>query len=169
MSDDIPLPPTVEYKVPRLLWENFESILLAQSRRFIGELARRLDVPERELQRKVLPSNDSLKIMMIDSQVESLQCRAYIQHDAMTSFCRKPVSYPTEYCAFHQTHRMNVFQEGEPIRIQRLKTPSTREPMWIKGNIIVNSKGETMGRIHKDAQKIKWFRINDSPSPPSDT
>lgn len=159
MADDIPLPPTVEYKVPRLLWENFESILLAQSRRFIGELARRLDVPERELQRKVLPTADSLKILMIDSQVESLQCRAYVQHDAITAFCRKPVSYPSEYCAFHQTRRMNVFTEGEPIPVQRLKTPPTREAMWVKGNTIINSKGEVMGRIRKNSQTIKWFRI----------
>lgn len=161
MADNPSLPPTVEYKVPRLLWENFESILLAQSRRFIGELARRLDVPERELQRKVLPSADSLKILMIDSQVESLQCRAYVQHDAVTAFCRKPVSYPSEYCSFHQTHRMNVFLEGEPARVERLKTPHTKEQVWIKGSTLVNSKGETMGRINKSSQTIKWFRIED--------
>jgi hypothetical protein len=161
MADEIPLPKTVEYKVPRLLWENFESILLAQSRRFIGELARRLDVPERELQRKVLPSNDSLKILMIDSQTESLQCRAYIQHDAMTAFCRKPVSYPSEYCAFHQIHRMNVFLDGEPIPVERLKTPHTKEPVWIRGSTLINSRGETMGRIHKSSQTIKWFRVEE--------
>ena len=161
MADDLPLPSTVEYKVPRLLWENFESILLAQSRRFIGELARRLDVPERELQRKVLPSHDSLKVLMIDSQVDSLQCRAYVQHDVMTAFCRKPVSYPSEFCAFHQTHRMNVFLEGEPTSVERLKTSHTREPMWIRGSTIVNSRGETMGRINKSSQTIKWFRIEE--------
>lgn len=162
MSDDVPLPPIVEYKVPRLLWENFESIILAQSRRFIGELARRLDVPERELQRRVLPSADSLKILMIDSQVESLQCRAYVQNDSITSFCRKPISYPSEYCAFHQTRRMNVFFDAEPVRVDKLKTPSTKEQMWIRGSTIVNSRGETMGRIQKLTQTVKWFRVEES-------
>lgn len=161
MADDLPLPPTVQYKVPRLLWENFESILLAQSRRFIGELARRLDVPERDLQRRVLPSNDSLQVLMVDSQVESLQCRAYLQHDAITCFCRKPVSYPSEYCTFHQIRRMNVFLEGEPIRVERLKTPHTKEPMWIQGSTVVNARGETMGRINKTSQTIKWFRVEE--------
>lgn len=43
---------SLEYKVPRLLWENFEAVLLAQSKRYIGELARRLNVSEKELQKR---------------------------------------------------------------------------------------------------------------------
>lgn len=161
MTDESPIPKTVEYKVPRILWENFEAILLEQSRRYIGELARRLDVPEKELQRKVLPHSDSLKILMIDSDVESLQCRAHIQHNMITSFCREAVSYPSEYCAFHQKQRMNVFLEGNPVSVERLKTPPTREPTWIRGSTLINSKGETMGRIHKTKQTIKWFRVEE--------
>ena len=56
---------SVEYKVPRFLWENFESVLLAQSKRYITELAKRLAVPEKELIKKVLPSSDSLKVIIL--------------------------------------------------------------------------------------------------------
>ncbi len=70
---------SIEYKVPRLLWENFESVLLAQSKRYIGELAKRLNVPERELQKRVLPTSDSLKVIIQDTQAESNQCKAYFK------------------------------------------------------------------------------------------
>lgn len=43
---------SLEYKVPRLLWENLESVLLAQSRKYICELAKRLNVSEKELLKK---------------------------------------------------------------------------------------------------------------------
>jgi hypothetical protein len=154
-------PSALEYKVPRLLWENFESILLAQSRRYIGELARRLEVSERELQRRVLPSSDSLKIMMMDSQAETTQCRAYLQQDSITTFCRKPVAYQSEFCAFHRTKRMNVFADTQPSIVERLKTTATKEPMWIQGNTIINSKGEMMGKINRQTQMVKWFRTEE--------
>ena len=158
-----PVPaPTLEYKVPRLLWENFEAILLAQSRRFIGDLARRLNVPERELQRKVLPSSDSLKVMMMDSQAETTQCRAYVQLDSITTHCRKPVAYHSEYCAFHRERRMNVFVEDSTPRVEKVKMTPTKEPVWLRGgNMLVNAKGETVGRIHPQRQTVKWFIIQE--------
>jgi hypothetical protein len=160
MSIETP-PSYAEYKVPRLLWENFESILLAQSRRYIGELARRLDVPEKELQRKILPSSDSLKIIMMDSQLESLQCHAYVQHDDITSFCRKPVAYHSEFCSFHKNKRMNVFMDTQPIMVEKVKTVPAKEPMWIKGNVIVNSSGEMMGKLNRQTQTVKLFKVEE--------
>ncbi len=146
-----------EYKVPRMLWENFEAILMAQSKKYIRELARRLDVPERELQKKVLPSSDTLKIMIIDSSTESLQCRSYVQQDKITTFCRKPVAYPSEYCSFHSVKRMNVFMDTNPIIVEKIKATNKREPLWIQGNTIINSNGHMIGKIKKSTQTIKWF------------
>lgn len=148
---------TVEYKVPRLLWENFEAVLLAQSKRYIGELARRLNVSEKELQKKVLPSSDSLKIMMMDSQAETTQCRAYVQIDKMTTFCRKPVAYHSEFCSFHREKRMNVIMNTQPRMVQKVKGMNTKEPLWIQGNTIINSNGHMLGKINKDKQTVKWF------------
>lgn len=150
-------PVHLEYKVPRLLWENFESILLAQSRRYISELAKRLNVSDKELQRKVLPSSDSLKVMMMDSQAETTQCRAYVQMDKMTVFCRKPVAYHSEFCSFHREKRMNVLTDTQPSIIEKIKSMNTREPLWIQGNTIMNSNGHMIGKINKDKQTVKWF------------
>ena len=67
---------SIEYKVPRLLWENLESVLLAQSKRYIGELAKRLGVSEKELTKRVLPTSDSLKVIIQDTHAECNQCKS---------------------------------------------------------------------------------------------
>jgi hypothetical protein len=148
---------TLEYKVPRILWENLESVLLAQSKRFVGEMAKRLGVSERELQKKVLPSADSLNIIMMDSQAESNQCKAYIQHDEMTEFCRKAVAYQSEYCPLHRQHRMTLIPGKTPIIIEKIKDRNTMEPLWKKDNLLLNAQGHTVGTIQPNDGKIKLF------------
>jgi len=151
----------VEYKVPRLLWENLESILLAQSKRYIGELAKRLGVSEKELQKKVLPSSDSLKIMLYDSQAESNQCKAYIQQDKVTIYCRRPVAYQCEYCVFHRNKRMQVISETQPIMIQKVKDIPQCEPLYKYDNIVINSSGNMIGKLNRKTNKMKMFIVNE--------
>ncbi len=147
----------MEYKVPRFLWENLESVLLAQSKRYVTELAKRLDICEKELIRKVLPSSDSLKVIIQDSHAESCQCKAYLQNDKLTVFCRKPVIYGTEFCALHRTKRMTVIEGTSPKEVQRVKDKSTMGPVWIANNIIVNTTGNMIGKVNKSTGKIKIF------------
>ena len=148
---------SIEYKVPRLLWENFESVLLAQSKRYISELAKRLGVPERELIKKVLPTSDSLKVIIQDTQAECNQCKAYIQQDKLTVFCRKATAYGTEYCSFHRNKRMLVIDGTNPIPIQKVKDNNTMESLWASDSTLYNSSGEVVGRINKETGKIKLF------------
>lgn len=148
---------SIEYKVPRLLWENFESVLLAQSKRYIGELAKRLGVPEKELLKKVLPTSDSLKVIIQDTQAESNQCKAYIQHDKLTIYCRKATAYGCEYCSFHRNKRMTVIEGTNPIQLQKMKDTSTLEPLWISKDALYNSSGELVGKINKENGKVKIF------------
>jgi hypothetical protein len=154
---------SLEYKVPRILWENLESVLLAQSRRYIGELARHLGVSEKELQKRVLPTSDSLKVILQDSQLESNQCKAYVQHDQLTVFCKKPVAYHSEYCAVHRTKRMMVIElpsENDALHIvQKIKDRHTMEPMWLMNHIVINSNGDMIGKINKTEGIMKRFII----------
>ena len=148
---------SLEYKVPRLLWENFESVLLAQSKRYIGELAKRLAVPEKELLKRVLPSSDSLKVIIQDTQAECNQCKAYIQNDKLTVFCRKATAYGGEYCPFHRNKRMLVIEGTNPIEIQKIKDTNTMEPLWASNNKLYNVSGEIIGKINRESGKIKMF------------
>lgn len=148
---------SIEYKVPRLLWENFEAVLLAQSKRYIGELAKRLGVSEKELQKKVLPTSDSLKIIIQDTQAESNQCRAYVQNDKLTMFCRKPVAYGCEFCAFHRNKRMAVIDGTNPVSLQRIRDSNRTGPLWMSDGIVYSQTGEIVGKINKKEKKLRMF------------
>ena len=152
-----------EYKVPRILWESLESVLLAQSRKYIGELAKRLDVPEKELIKRVLPTSDSLKVYIQDCQAESAQCKAYIQNNKITTYCRRPIAYGCEYCAFHRDRRMNVIESTKPEVIQKVKDCETLTPMWINEKCdLINSSMERVGKVNKEEGKIKIFVISET-------
>jgi len=149
---------SIEYKIPRLLWENFESVLLAQSKRYIVELAKRLQVPEKDLLKRVLPTSDSLKVIIQDSQSDINKCKAYVQQDKVTVFCKKTVAYGCDYCLFHRNKRMMVIEGTNPTEIQRIKDRNTIGPMWVtKNNNIINSSGDTIGKYNKTSGKIKIF------------
>jgi glycine cleavage system regulatory protein len=152
-----------EYKVPRVLWESLESVLLAQSRKYVGELAKRLDVSEKELIKRVLPTSDSLKVYIQDSQAESAQCKAYIQNNKITAYCRRPIAYGCEFCAFHRDRRMNVIESTCPEVVQKVKDSETLTPMWIneKGDLF-NSVMERIGKINKEEGKVKVFVVADT-------
>jgi len=150
---------TLEYKVPRLLWENLESVLLAHARRYIGELANHLNVPEKELQKHVLPTADSLKVILQDSQAESNQCKAYVQQSQLTVMCKRPVAYHSEFCTFHRTKRMMVIEGTNPAIIQRIKDKSTAEPLWMVEQNVVNAEGSIVGKINTTKQALKLFTV----------
>ena len=150
---------TLEYKIPRLLWENFESVLLAQSKRYIAELAKRLGVPERELMKRVLPHSDSLKVIIQDSHSETNQCKAYVQQDKLTIFCKKPVAYQSDFCPLHRNKRMMVIEETTPIVVQKVRDCYNMESMWIQENHLIDSTGSIVGKIKKSEQVIKRFVI----------
>lgn len=151
---------SIEYKIPRLLWENFESVLLAQSKRYIAELAKRLGVSEKELQKRVLPTSDSLKVIIQDTQSETNKCKAYVQQDKLTIYCRKLVAYGCEYCPFHRNKRMIVIDGTNPIEVQRVKDSNKMGPFWVMNQYIINASGDIVGKINKSTGKIKLFIIS---------
>ena len=153
----------MEYRVPRVLWENLESVLLAQSKRYVAELAKRLHVSEKELIKKVLPTSDSLKVILHESS-ESTQCTAYVQQDHLTVCCRKPAAYQSAFCVAHRAHRMMVMEGTQPIAIQKIKDQPTLPPMWQMNHTIIDSQGNRVGKINQEEQRIRLFII-ETPKP----
>jgi hypothetical protein len=150
-----------EYKVHRLIYENIESVLLANSRRYIAELAQYLEVNEKELIKKVLPHADSLKIMIIDSQAESSMCKAFVSDGKSAIYCRKPITTHSEYCSYHLHKRSTVVTDKKPIDIQKIKDINTLEPMWLlkETTTLVNSDGVIVGKVNHGQSKIKKFVV----------
>lgn len=144
------------YKVPRILWENLEAVLLSQSKKYIEELAKHLQVPAKELQRRVMPSADHIKIMLQDQQ-EGV-CQAYVQNGKFTVFCRKPV-FDATFCAEHCGNRL-IVQSDKAITIKRVKDIETLPPLWIRGNNLFVASGQKIGTVNHVAQKITIYTID---------
>jgi len=144
------------YKVPRILWENMEAVLLAQSKKYIEELAKILRVNAKELQKRVMPSADSIKVVLQDA--EENVCHAYVQQGVCTVFCRKPVYHGT-FCAEHVTRRPLVHAE-HATTIQRVTDMETLPPMWVHNNRLMASNGQVIGRLYPATQKMKMYVVD---------
>jgi len=144
------------YKVPRMLWENLEAVLLAQSKKYIEELAKVLEVNPKELQKRVMPSADTIKVALYDA--EENVCQAYVQKDSLTVFCRKPI-YHSTFCAAHTANRLLV-KDDHAIMIQRIKDIETVPPIWALNTDIITSSGQKIGKIDHGAQKIKIYVVD---------
>ena len=149
----------IEYKIPKILWENLEAVLLAQSKKYIDELANRLRVPAKELQKRVMPSADSIKVLL--QEVKEGVCQAHVQHGEFTVFCRKPVLNST-FCAEHQFNRSLVLID-DAINIQKVKDIDMLPPIWIKegDTNLYYSNNTIAGKINHDKQKIKIYVTTD--------
>jgi len=149
----------LEYKIPRILWESLEAVLLAQSKKYIEELANRLHVPAKELQKRVMPSADSIKVLL--QEVQEGLCQAHVQNGEFTVFCRKPVLNST-FCTEHQFHRSLVLID-DAINIQKVKDIDMLPPIWIKESdtTLYYSNNTIAGKINHDKQKIKIYVTTD--------
>ncbi len=149
-----------EYKVNRILWESLESILYAHSVKYVREVAKKLEIPEKELIKRVIPSSDSLKVYIQDTNNETTQCKAYIQDSKLTVLCRKPVAYNCEYCSLHKNKRITLIKETDPEFIQKIKDRSDINSVWVNStNNLINSNGDIIGKINKVKQKITIYSL----------
>ena len=149
----------LEYKIPRILWESLEAVLLAQSKKYIEELANRLHVPVKELQKRVMPSADSIKVLL--QEVQEGVCQAHVQNGEFTVFCRKPVLNST-FCTEHQFNRSLVLID-DAINIQKVKDIDMLPPIWMKESDtnLYYSNDTIAGKINHEKQKIKIYTITD--------
>jgi hypothetical protein len=150
------------YKVPRILWENLEAVLLTQSKKYIEELAKILGVPAKELQKRVMPSANSVKVILQDTQESA--CRAYVQNGAFTVFCRKPV-FNGDFCAAHCGVRP-IVNDTNAAPIKKVKDMDMLPPMWEKDTSIPAisdlyvASGQRIGKVNHDKQKITIYTID---------
>jgi hypothetical protein len=149
-----------EYRVPRLLWESFESVLIAQGRLFVKDVAKKLHVDEKELLKKVMPSS-KIKVYLHDTQTDTLLCQAHIKTNEIVHFCRKPVSLGACYCPTHLYVR-ETFTTDTAYEIHALENTHKMGELWIKDDdIVMNVKSSIVGRYDRDTEKLTIFDIID--------
>lgn len=154
------------YGIPRLLWENLESVLLAQSKQFVREMAGYLKVSEKELLKKVMPAQDKVHVHIVDAQQEDNQCKAYRMHGSVAVLCKQPVALYSEFCAHHQDQRMRVVPRADTTTVKRIKASGDTEPMWVAdGGSVIRQDGTVVGRMDEEKGKLIVFDIlHDSPT-----
>jgi len=142
------------FKVPRLLWESFESTLLAEGKRFVRDIAKTLKVPEKELIKRVFPTNDALHVHLHDTHTETLDCMAFTEASSseVARRCRHPVQLGTEYCLAHATRRP-LFLPAPPIR--KLQDHPGRPSLWVQADgTVVNEQGTPCGTFSEETGKL---------------
>lgn len=150
---------STEYQVPRILWESFESVLLAQGRIFVRECAKRLEVDEKELLRRVMPTS-KINVYLFDTQSETLQCKAYINMNAILHHCRRPVVLGSEYCLQHRRDRLLIDEPSEDHHVQRLHDAPDRPTLWKRhDNSVIDCHGNIVGTYNPDTSKLTLYQI----------
>ena len=145
-----------EYKVPRLLWESLEAILLAQGKRYGRGIAKTLKVHEKELLKQVFPTTDSVKVTLHDTTTASLQCSAYLPGQ-IVHLCRKPVLLGSTFCESHQQARPLITTSAN---IEKLADDGTRPPLWTQADgTVLDATGSLCGLYNKDRSKLILFDL----------
>ena len=145
-----------EYKVPRLLWESLEAVLLAQGKRYVRDIAKTLKVNEKELLKQVFSTKDAVKIALHDTTTASLQCSAYLP-GSIVHLCRKPVLLGSPFCESHQQVRSLV---TTPANLEKLADDGSRPPLWTQEDgTVLDATGSGCGIYNKDRSKLVLFEV----------
>jgi hypothetical protein len=144
----------MSYQIPKLIWESFESALYAESRNYLRSLADAMKTNPNDLIKAVLPSKDSLKILLYETE-DIKECKAFIPHSAKADFaihCRKPVFPGEEWCQLHQHARFGIQRTIEPpINWKPIKVPSELPALWLNDkDQVVNAEGIVCGIAKKN-------------------
>jgi hypothetical protein len=143
-------------KVPRLLWESFESILLAEGKRFVRDIAHTLQVPEKELIKRIFPTKDALHIHLHDTHTSTLDCMALSTGGAVARRCRRPVQLGSEFCAMHLINRP-LYLPAAPIR--KLQDHPDRPSLWVQTDgTVIDDQGVPHGTYSEETGKLVLFQ-----------
>ncbi len=144
----------MSYQLPKLIWESFESAFYAESRNYLRSLADALKTNPNDLIKAVIPSKDSLKVLLYETE-DIQECKAFVPHPLKADFaihCRKPVFPGEDWCALHQHARYGIQRTLEkPATWRPIKVPSELPALWLnEKDQVVNSDGIVCGIAKKN-------------------
>jgi hypothetical protein len=154
-------PSTTEYKVDRALWESLESVFQMRGRAYVRELARRLEVDEKELTRRVFGPTGRCVLAMTDAGLESTSCTAFIRTGTVVHHCRRPVQTGSPFCPCHQTVRPNVVESASGvIELRKLADAADRESLWVDSDgTVINCDGAIRGTYDSERGRLRLFIV----------
>lgn len=151
--------------IPKFLWQSLDSLMYNEARNYLTKVAEILRVPASDLIKAVIPSKETLKIIMYDC--ESLgSCRAWIAHPDRPDFaihCKKPTTPGEDCCAEHKHSRTSIQRQIDRPQILRpINTGPDMEPLWLnEDDQVVNCHGKIRGRYLSDKGRLIIYNIHD--------
>ena len=153
---------STDIKVPRLLWESLEAILLAQGKKYVREMAKALEVDPRDLVKKVFDGKDAVRVILHDTATESLECAAYVQDRAVTRLCRRPVQLGSEFCSHHLTVRPHITATDATVELRKLQDDPSRPSLWVSPDgRVVDAHGKMQGFYDTDSGTLTLIQLDE--------
>jgi len=145
--------------VNRLLWESLESVLIAQSKELMRDLAKTLQKPEKPLFEAF--KKECKNIFLVDLSEptdEKFLCEALCIETEVALRCRKPVVYGERFCPGH-SHWLFPSSLKEKPSLRRLKTPECDYFLCELTQIVYSQHYERVG-VFKD-NRILLYECED--------
>lgn len=139
-----------EYRVPKLMWEAFESSLNLAGRNYVKRLANILEVPEKDLLRDVFKTN-KVSVCIHDWTDTNFMCEAHIINGVIKQPCVNAKVCGSEYCSHHSSKNNDIPEKCEEVMKLGHENMDKLHNLWKReDNIIVDTKGDLVGYIKND-------------------
>lgn len=153
---------STDIKVPRLLWESLEAVLVAQGKKYVREMAKALEVDPKDLVKKVFDGKDGVRVILHDTATDSLECTAYVQDKAVTRLCRRPVQLGSEFCSHHVTARPHVAPTDATTELRKLQDDAARPSLWVHADgRAVDIHGKVQGFYNSDTGALTLLQLEE--------
>jgi len=146
--------------VNRILWESLESVLLAQSKELMRDIAKTLKQPEKPLLEAFKKEIKNVFLVELsDPTDEKFLCEALLLDTEVAQRCRKAVVYGEKFCPLH-THWCAPSALTRIPSLRRIKTSDGDVYFLCELTQTVYSQTyERVGFFEKN--EIKLFEITD--------
>jgi hypothetical protein len=105
----------MSYAVQRPLWEAMESVLMAQSKRLIKDIAETLGEDEKKLWTAFrLDKSHPYLVDLEEPTSENFKCSAFDTSTVVARICRKPVLFGERFCPAHRFWEMPSTLKNKP-------------------------------------------------------
>ncbi len=151
------------YHIPNVIWQPFEAEIRKESKKFLENIANALKVPTEDLRKLVLPTNDSLRLILYETE-DLKECKAFIKHPTKPHFairCRK-ITFPGDDCCSEHKHSRSSVQSTiiPPTILRPLKVPAELPPLWLtEDKKVVNIDGTVCGHFNSDTNELVFFDL----------
>ena len=134
-------------QIPSSLFELFQSALKQETRRICRDAARILNIPQKELEEKIIKNDSKSSIHLITDKDTPYNCPVLLNGDIIHR-CRIPCILGTGRCYKHQT--ITIPEIGQQKTLTRIRY--SQEKLWCDESTkhIYNEKKEIVGEYRNN-------------------